>query len=156
MRQCSLVKGKSGSGGKLRGIRAENGTLAPPQAAKAPTAVDDDGLAASPADVPGLSRRVVTIYDLILAWFLVYAIENFDLCYRSLRVSQQPRHPTDSSAAAPSPTDAGAGMAPSSSELMLALAPTAAGKSAAGAISASASFVAVAGALAAAAVVFLI
>lgn len=54
MRQCSLVKGKSGSGGKLRGIRAENGTLAPPQAAKAPTAVDDDGLAASPADVPGL------------------------------------------------------------------------------------------------------
>ena len=35
------------------------------------------------------ARRVVTIYDLILAWFLVYAIENFDLCYRSLRVSQQ-------------------------------------------------------------------
>ncbi len=33
-------------------------------------------------------RRVVTIYDLILEWFLVYAIENFDLCYRSLRVSQ--------------------------------------------------------------------
>lgn len=32
---------------------------------------------------------MVTIYDLILAWFLVYAIENFDLCYRSLRVSQQ-------------------------------------------------------------------
>ncbi len=24
------------------------------------------------------ARRVVTIYDLILAWFLVYAIENFD------------------------------------------------------------------------------
>ncbi len=35
------------------------------------------------------ARRVVTIYDLILAWFLVYAIENFDLYYRSLRVSQQ-------------------------------------------------------------------
>jgi hypothetical protein len=35
------------------------------------------------------ARRVVTIYDLILAWSLVYAIENFDLCYRSLRVSQQ-------------------------------------------------------------------
>ncbi len=36
-------------------------------------------------------RRVVTIYNLILAWFLVYAIENFDLYYRSLRVSQH--HP---------------------------------------------------------------
>jgi hypothetical protein len=35
------------------------------------------------------ARRVVMIYDLILAWFLVYAIENFDLCCRSLRVSQQ-------------------------------------------------------------------
>jgi hypothetical protein len=32
--------------------------------------------------------QVVTIYDLILAWFLVYAIEIFDLCYLSLRVSQ--------------------------------------------------------------------
>src|SRR5512142_3275240 len=31
------------------------------------------------------ARRVVTIYDLILAWFLVYAIENFDLCYRRAR-----------------------------------------------------------------------
>lgn len=54
MRQCPLVKGKSGSGGKLRGIRAKDGALAPPQAAKAPTAVDDDGLAVGPADVPGL------------------------------------------------------------------------------------------------------
>ncbi len=35
------------------------------------------------------ARRVVMIYDLILAWFLVYAVENFDLCYRSLCVSQQ-------------------------------------------------------------------
>ncbi len=39
------------------------------------------------------ARRVVTIYDLILAWFLVYMIENFDLCYRSLRISQQSRLP---------------------------------------------------------------
>lgn len=32
------------------------------------------------------------IYDLMLAWFLIYAIENFNLSYRSLRVSQQPAH----------------------------------------------------------------
>ncbi len=39
-----------------------------------------------------VARLVVTIYDLILVWFLVYAIENYDLCYRSLRVSQQHAH----------------------------------------------------------------
>jgi hypothetical protein len=32
--------------------------------------------------------RVVAIYDLILSWFLVYAIENFDLCYRRACLAQ--------------------------------------------------------------------
>ncbi len=35
--------------------------------------------------------RLVMIYDLMLAWFLIYAIENFDLCCRSLRVSKHVR-----------------------------------------------------------------
>ncbi len=52
------------------------------------------------------ARQVVTICDLILAWFLVYAIENFDLCYRSLRVSQETRmkptmHPAEEYFAGP-------------------------------------------------------